>query len=223
MSILEANSDFSQKDLRLSLINIDGLSQDAFSVTWTVFSSTGSQISGKKLPAVRKSVGRYYAPWDKVGKNGNYHIIWNVETYSGSTIENFKEKFFVIEPFVYKCHPDLVCSNGSPKSGGFVYLVGSSLKRGDLPIFFKNSSGFKVDPFIVYWTIINSSCIPVTVRTIATKADVGEYYVKWVTKILGGDYYVQWDWINNSGEELESKKFSFSIIDPAHLNRLCEC
>jgi len=209
-----ARSDLSSGDLRLSLINEDGLAQDAYKVTWTIFSSAGVPVSGRDLPALKCRTGVYYAPWCAKAVNGNYRIVWSVQTDPGLPVEEYEEKFFVVEPSAYQCLPDFVCDNGQPEPGGLAYLTGSLLGRGDLPLFLKDSSGVPTDPFAVFWTILNAAGIPVTQRMEATKAGTGEYYAEWFVNVLGGDYFVQWEWVEESDTPVESKKFAFSVISP---------
>ena len=212
-----ARSDLSSGDLRLNLINDDGFAQDAFKVTWTIFSSDGVPVSGRDLPALKCGVGRYYAPWCAKTVNGNYRIVWSVEENSRDEVVTHEEKFFVVEPSAYQCCPNFICDNGQPDPGGLTYLTGSSLGRGDLPIFFKDSSGISIDPFAVLWTIYNVVGYPITPRMEATRADTGEYYANWFVNAIGGDYYVQWEWVEESGDPAESKKLYFSVISPPAL------
>lgn len=212
-----ANSDLSSGDLRLSLINEDGLAQDAFKVTWTILSSAGIPVSGQGLPALKCGVGRYYAPWCAKAVNGNYCIVWSVQEEPGCPAVEHKEKFFVVEPSAYQCLPACVCDNGQPEPGGFAYLTGSLLGRGDLPLFLRDSSGFPTDPFAVFWTILNAVGTPVTPRMEATRAETGEFYAEWFVNVLGGDYSVRWEWVEESGDPVESKLLSFSVISPPAL------
>lgn len=212
-----ANSDLSSGDLRLSLTNENGLVQNAFRVTWTVFSSAGVPVSGTGISALQCGVGRYYAPWCAKAVNGNYRIVWYVQYDPGCPIEEFEEKFFIVEPSAYQCLPNFVCDNGQPEPGGLAYLTGSVLGRGDLPIFLKDSSGVPIDPFAVFWTVLDAVGYPVTSRMEATKASTGEYYADWFINVLGGDYFIQWDWVAESGDPIESKKLTFSVISPPAL------
>lgn len=209
-----ARSDLSSGDLRLNLFNDDGLAQDAFKVTWTIYSAAGVPVSGKDLPALKCGVGRYYAPWCAKAVNGNYTVVWSVEDFPGDPVETYLEKFFVVEPSAYQCCPNYVCDNGQPEPGGLAYLTGSMLGRGDLPIFFKDSSGVPTDPFAVMWTILNAAGYPITARMDATRAATGEYYAEWFVNTLGGDYFVQWDWVEESGDPPETKRLAFSVISP---------
>jgi len=212
-----ARSDLSSGDLRLNLINDEGFAQDAFKVTWTIYSSDGVPVSGRGLPALKCGVGRYYAPWCAKAVNGNYRIVWSVEEDPGDDVLTYEEKFFVVEPSAYQCCPNFVCDNGQPDPGGLAYLTGSTLGRGDLPIFFKDSSGVPTDPFVVLWTVYNVVGYPMTSRMEATRAAIGEYYADWFVNAIGGDYYVQWEWVGESGDPAESKKLYFSVISPPAL------
>lgn len=213
MPIFSYDSNLSSFDLQLNLHDNDGLPRDAFKVSYTIFSSL-SAVSGKNLPSLKKGTGRYYAPWCTKVKNGNYKIVWYVEVDSGSEITNYEEKFFVIEQSAYQCSPGYVCDNGKVSPGGLVYLHGSTLTRVDLPIFFKDASGFAVDPFSILWSIYSISGCVITTPVAATKSVKGEYYAKWYVATLSGDYYVKWDWIDKPGGVTSSNKLMFSVINP---------
>ena len=59
MTAFLIRSELSRNDLKLFLSNTEGYAADAFSVRWTVYSHDGIQISGKSLPAIRKTVGEF--------------------------------------------------------------------------------------------------------------------------------------------------------------------
>jgi hypothetical protein len=214
-----ASSDLSRGDLRLFLRNDEGYAQDAFRVGWTVFTSTGIQVSGKSLQAVKAAVGEYYAPWRAKAVNGNYYIEWDVQADSSDCgSEKIREKFFVVQPSAYQCCPGVVCDNGQPAPGGFAYLVGSQLGRGDLPLFLKNADGFPMNAFAVFWTIFGPSGCPVTQKTAATLATTGEYFANWFVNVSNqGEFTIRWEFVESDGSPTESMSMGFTIINPGFL------
>ncbi|HEY8095938.1 MAG TPA: hypothetical protein VIE65_07540 [Methylobacter sp.] len=213
-----ASSDLSRGDLRLFLTNEDGYATDAFRVGWTIYSlTTGSQISGKNLLAIKAATGEYYAPWNTKTINGNYYIEWDIqETASDCITKKVQEKFFIIEPSAYQCCPIAICNNGQPAPGGFAYLMGSQLGPGDLPLFLKNSDGFPVNAFAVFWTILNQAGFLVVPKTAASMGvNVGEYFADWfVSAPAQGNYTIRWEFIENDGDPVQSASMGFSIISP---------
>jgi len=206
-------SRLSRGDLRIYLSNDLGQAQDAFDVRWTVFGFDGSKVSGKDLPAIRAKTGEYYAPWYSDVKNGNYRIEWSVIPESGQLPRKFTEQFFVVDPSSYgPCEP--LNPNDIPERGGFTYLSGTFLGRGDLPLFLKSPEGLPADAFAVFWTIYDAVGRSVSPRTIATRAAMGEYFVQWNVCVCSGDYLVTWEWMAFADSPLESKSMRFSVINP---------
>jgi hypothetical protein len=212
MAAFLIRSALSRGDLRLYLSNDSGYPQDAFEVLWTVFASDGVLTSGKRLPAIRAKVGEYYAPWFANAKNGNYRIDWEVRPESGLPARRFTEQFFVVDPSSYGCQP--LTEEAIPKPGEFTYLSGYTTRRGDLPLFLKNSDGVPINAFAVFWTIYDAVGRCVSPKTYAVNACLGEYYAVWHISVCSGDYLITWEWMACSDSPLESRSMRFSVINP---------
>ena len=219
-----------EANLTIHLTNYDGYPTDAFSVRWTVYSNDGIQISGKNLLAIKRCTGTYCAPWFANTYNGNYVVNWEVQAESGGPVQYVFDKFFVIDPASYQVphlHADAV-----PIPGGFTYLTNTSLGRGDLPLFLRNSDGIPADAYSVFWTIYgmqhwlphcehvvshyhhHNPYHPVSVRTAASHAATGEYFAAWTASVCTGNYIIKWDWAADSTSPLESKSMGFTVISP---------
>src|SRR5271157_2385569 len=103
MAAFLVRSNLSRGDLRLFLSNSNGYAQDASSVKWTVYARDGRQVSGRNLPAIRKEVGQYYAPWFTDVPNGNYKVIWEITQEFGGPTLKLVDFIFVVDPADYPC------------------------------------------------------------------------------------------------------------------------
>jgi hypothetical protein len=214
MALFLTNSRLSENDLRLSLTNEFGYASDAYSVRYTVFSDSGVQISGKSLPAIRKSTGVYYAPLTTLGvKNSNYHIEWEIIDVFGQYPKKFIKQFFILDPSSY-LHGSPLTKNNIPERGKFTYLSGSYLSKGDLPLFLTSQDGFFVDAFAVFWMIKDISGYLIHPKTFACHCGPGEYYAEWRVCVPSGDYIITWEWMECPDSSLKSNSMGFSVIDP---------
>jgi hypothetical protein len=214
MAAFLVRTNLSRGDLRLYLTNENGYSQDAHSVKWTVYAHDESQVSGKSLPAIKETVGSYYAPFFTNVKNGSYRVEWEIQPESGDPIQRILERFFVVDPSSYQCCPNKICDDGVPAPHENTYLTGSLLGPGDLPLYLKNSSGCSSDAFTVFWTIYNAVGCPVVHKTTASRVAMGEYYASWYVDVCSGDYVITWEWMQDAISPLESKSMRFSVISP---------
>lgn len=221
MPAILVRNNLSKDDLKLFLINDLGYPQDAFEVRWTIKSHTGVMVSGSMLPAIRLKTGEYYAPWFSDVQNGNYSIIWSVQSESGLPFQEFVDQLFVVDPASYQCCPGPICKDGVPLPGRKTYLTGTQLGRGDLPLFLKNGDGVIIDAFAVFWTIFNQKDCPVSPRTAADHASIGEYFASWYIYVPFGDYYVLWEYMQDSSSPLQSVRMGFSILNPSALVSAC--
>lgn len=214
MPVFLAQTKLSKGDLRLYLTNSDGYPQNAFDVRWTVYATDGTQISGKNLCAIKANTGEYYAPWQVINKSGNYYVKWQWHEESGDSISTISENFFVVNLSSYgSCGP--ITPDGVPEAGGFTYLQGTILGPGDLPLYIKNADGLSIDPFGVFWTVYNAIGAPVTSKTAASRAGVGEYYAYWDTSVGSGDYVITWEYMEQVDSPIEAQSMRFSVISPA--------
>jgi hypothetical protein len=214
MPVFLARTNLSRGDLRLFLTNQDGHPQDAFDVRWTIYLSGGIQVSGKSLKAIKAKTGEYYAPWRTVSKNGNYQIVWEWKENPGCPTLTKTENLFVVNPSSYSSAGP-VTQDGVPIPGEFTYLRGTLLGRGDLPLYITDENGFPISVFGVFWTIYNAVGSPVSDRTVAVQAAVGEYYAPWYANISSGEYLITWEYLREVDSPLESKSMRFAIVDPA--------
>jgi hypothetical protein len=214
MAAFLVRTNLSRGDLRLYLTNENGYQQDAHSVKWTVYAHDNSQVSGKSLPAIKETVGSYYAPFFTDVKNGSYRVEWEIQKESGDPVQRILERFFIVDPSSYQCCPTKICGDGVPAPHENTYLTGSILGRTDLPLYLKNSSGVSSDAFAVFWTVYNAVGCPVVHKTQASHAATGEYYASWRVDVCSGDYTITWEWMQDAVSPLESKSMRFSVIDP---------
>lgn len=214
MATFLSRSQLGRGDLRLFLTNHAGNPQDAVSVRWTIYSSDNKQVSGKELQAVRARVGEYYAPWQSDVANGNYRIVWQIQEEWQSSPTEKTEYFFVVDPSSYTTLGP-ISQSGIPNRGEWNYLSGTVLIRGDLPLYLRDGAGYLTDANSVMWTILDASGRAVSSRTVATRADVGEYYAAWAAMVPSGDYEILWEWQLDSDSPLQSQRMRFGIILPA--------
>ena len=214
MPVLLARSDLSRGDLKLFLTNENGYSQDGFNVRWTLFRSDGTRASGKSLPAMKACTGEYYAPWCVSDRNGCYEIVWEYQEGPGLPVIRVSQPVFVVAVSSYgPCGP--VSPDAIPGPGCLTFLSGQSLTRGDLSLFLSGPDGFPSDAFAVFWTVHNAVGVPVSQKTVATRAATGEYFASWTVGVNSGDYTIRWEWMESFDGPLESKSQPFSVINPA--------
>lgn len=191
------------RHLRLSIRNDLGQLQDADSVRWTVYRPDGSAASGSLLPAVRRGVGTYYANWDPRGQAGAFHIVWDVSAGSGS--RRFTHGFAVGVPDSLP--------TGADASGLDVFIVGSTLVRGDAFLRVKDPSGLPADAYSVTWHVTDLTGLAVTARSLAVRAGPGEYYAPW-TPQSAGSFYVCWEWSDSPTSPTASAKSLVTVVQP---------
>lgn len=90
-------------------IRRDGNFVDAESVTWTILTESGVQISAAGISAVRKSTGSYYAPWTTQSSNNIYKIQWKIYDSCGTngTPAEITQTFSIVDD--YDCIP-IICT-----------------------------------------------------------------------------------------------------------------
>jgi len=105
-----------------------------------------------------------------------------------------------------------------------VFVVCAVFSRGDLPIFFKDSSGNPTSPYLVAYSLYQQgACGAVLVgcadRT-PVEAAVGEYYVSGVAA-SPGQWFVEWTYQETSTSPLTGVIFAFTVFDPARYCPKC--
>ena len=213
MAAFLIGSALSRGDLSLFLTNQEGYFQDASAVNWTIYSSNSERVSGKSLPAIRRKCGEYYAPWASDVAGGNYKIVWEIDPGLGQPIFIRTEPFFVVDPtkFTY-----LGASPGAaPERAGRVYMTGTTLIQGDLPLYLKNSDGYSQDAYSVVWSVFDAAGRQVAPRTYAASAGVGEYYAPWTVQVASGEYIIEWEYQQDFDSALQSISMRFSVVHPA--------
>jgi len=215
MTAFLVRTELSRGQLRLFLSNTNGYAQDAASVRWTVYSHNGTQVSGLGLPAIRRRVGEYYAPWFTDVPNGNYKVIWEVQEDWSFPVTQKTEFIFVVDPSSYgPCIP--LKPEAIPVHGQFTFLSGQVLGPGDLPLYLKNASGFPQNAFAVFWQIFDIAGNCITQRTVAATSGVGAYYAPWFANLCSGDYVIKWEFQADQHAPLESRKMGFSVVSPSY-------
>jgi hypothetical protein len=199
----------SRGDLSLLLRNESCLPTNAFSVTWTVFSMAGQQVSGLNLSAINPQVGEYYAPWCANVPDGDYKIIWNHQKRSIDPVLSETMKFCVLDPVLYQC------TSVFPAHTGCFY-VGTQLGPDDLVISIRDRNGFLVDPSSITWTVYNSKdCLISTLNNQAIRISVGKFYANWsINAVFTGTYKIVWEFQESSNFPKQSKAMLFGVINP---------
>lgn len=84
-------------DLRISIVDDDGLPADAFAVWWTICDACGKPVT-ERLPASQGAqLGQYWAPWTVCGF-GEFTIKWEWMLESDSPLEASCYSFSVLNP-----------------------------------------------------------------------------------------------------------------------------
>lgn len=217
MASFLVRSNLSVGDLRLFLSNEDGYPQDAVSVKWSIYDPTGVRVSGENVPAIRKNVGEYYAPWYSDVRNGNYSIRWSIQETWASELRTIENKFFVIDPSTYQV-PGCLPQQGIPLHGGFTYLTGSNLGPDDLPLYLRDENGFLFDAYSVFWSIRNSSGDSVLSRSEATHSATGSYFAPLQLNFQSGEYSILWEYQKDPSSPMQSIGMGFTVINPTDLS-----
>lgn len=209
MAAFLSQTELSRGGLKLFLSNDLGQPQDAAAVRWTVYSASGEQMSGKGLPAVKSTVGEYYAPWFTDVPGGSYRIEWEVEERACSTARVFRQDFFVVNPDMYTACgiiPSVVVGKGT-------YRYGQQLTQSDLTLFLKNDDGFLQDAYAVFWSIRDAAGRTVSARAFASRSDVGSYFAPWLVSAQeSGDYQVFWEFQRDADGPLQSMVQGFYVL-----------
>jgi hypothetical protein len=211
MAAFLSQTELSRGGLKLFLSNDLGQAQDAASVRWTVYSASGSQMSGKGLPAVKTTVGEYYAPWFTDVSGGSYRIDWEVQEQNCALARTFSENFFVVNPEMYTAcgiSPSVVVGAGT-------FRIGQQLGAGDLTLFLRNDDGLLQNAYAVFWTIIGPTKCAVTPRSYAASSGTGSYFAPWLVAVYeSGDYSVVWEFQQDADSPLQSTTHGFYVLSP---------
>lgn len=207
-------SSLSSGGLCLSTFNEFGQSQDAESVVWTVSSAhDGKRVSGIRMRAVRRGVGKYYAPWYADHPTGAYEILWEYKMDAFSASQSATERFFVMD----LDNPTGPCGHvrGLPPPGGHVFETVNRISGRDLTLRLSGANGTPIDAHGVCWRIECSNGNHITEYQPAVRLSTGEYGVDWRISIGGGQYFVRWQWSEAPGMPLEEALDTFQIINPS--------
>ncbi len=203
-----AQDELSREYLNVRLTDRHGRPADAFSVTWTVYTASGAVVSGVSIPAVRRSTGVYYAPWESGVEGGSHRIEWSVTHLSGQPSKVFSQDFFVNSWASYTpCGliPSVTVGPGAFKAG-------QQLVRGDLPLFIRGDDGLLRDAHAVFWTVYDGRGCALSLRSAAIRAAVGEYYAPWLVQSCHGDHKVVWEFQADSSAPFKSVSQGFYVV-----------
>jgi hypothetical protein len=225
MRLISSNSELSKNGLTVSIKNASGLPVNISGITYSIVSIANAPVSGANLPAISQGNGIYYASWSPQVPNGSYKIIWSIP--GGLPIEKL---FFVVDKSAYPCtksSPYGVKPNAIPPYGSKTYLANYQLTPSDLRVLFTNSStNLPVDPYEVFWTILDKNNCTFISRTTASKNGVGDYWVNWLVRGRSGDYKVIFEYTEYAGAPINTVLSEFSIIcpkTPEPENKPCGC
>lgn len=206
MTTYSRYSYLSSDDLCLTLKNESGQLQDA-EVFWTIVSAHDNRrVSGLCMKAIRKSVGKYYAPWYADGPTGTYKIRWQYRIDLASAYSEIFEDFFILD------EGDVTNSSGHVRglaAGGTVFETESLVTNLGLDI---DRDGIPCDSPYVYWTIKNISGLAMSPRTSATKTATGRYHLVWAVNVIPGEYLVEWEFGDGQTSACLTRKFD--VVGP---------
>lgn len=198
--------------LSLVLRNEHGQLQDAEYVIWTVSSAhDGKRVSGINMEAVRRGVGKYYAPWYANDPTGAYEIVWQYRKDCFSSVEKIVERFFVMDlnDSVKNGHV-----KNLPPPGGKVFEPGSRVSGYDLTLRLTGHSGVAQDGYSVLWRIECKSGDVLVPWKPAKHLSTGEYGIDWVVSAQGGEYLIRWQWSESFDTPLEQAVDVFQVVNP---------
>jgi len=199
--------------LSLELQNDLGQPQDAEYAVWTVSSAhDGKRVSGIKMKAVRRGVGRYHAPWYADDPTGAYEVLWEYRKSPGFPVEKVVERFFVMDLDDPTCKSGHV--RGLPPPGGRVFEPGTRILGNDMTLRLVGANGMPRDGHMVVWRIECSKGRELTPWKAGVRLSTGLYGMDQVVQWQGGLYFVRWQWSEFPGAPLESLADSFQIVDP---------
>jgi len=199
--------------LSLSLKNDLGQLQDAEYVVWTVVSAhSGRRISGIRMKAVRRGVGRYYAPWYADDPTGAYEITWEYRKGAVFPVEKVTERFFVMD----LDDPTNKCRHvrGLPPPGGHVFEPGTRVGGRDMTLRLTSAIGTPQDGYGVSWKIeCIKGCLHIPWQP-AVRLSTGEYGINWVVNVPGNQYVVCWRWSEFPNGPLAEARDTFQVVNP---------
>lgn len=212
-----ANRSLSRGDLTLFLTNVDGLSQDGYDVRWTVYRQDGRLASGSSLPATKASTGEYFAPWGCAKSGGCYYVLWDYSVAPGAPRQCWRQDFFVLEGSGGCCSRSVAPAGSGSSINCGAFFRGQSLGPGDLCIQITDDDGLPTTAFLVFWAILDRCGCSITSRRVAISDSVlGQYCVNW-TPGCTGTFSVRWEWMVDESSPMESKRYSFSVVNPPAL------
>lgn len=182
-------------------------------MSWTVLRPDGTAASGRNVPALSSGVGRYYAQWSGAVAQGTYSVVWSVVDSPGAPAYERVQSFVVVDRANYPGSGAATITRGVTGAVG-VYLTGSSLGRGDLPLFLRNQDGFLTDAYAVYWSVSDPAGRRVVARSSASRASSGEYYAPWIVTSSTGEYVVRWEWLDAPASPLQARDLQASVVCP---------
>lgn len=199
--------------LSLTLKNEDGQFQDAQYVRWTVSSAhDGRRVSGIKMNAVRRGVGRYYAPWFADDPTGAFEIEWEYQRDYLSPVEKATERFFVMDlddPTNQDGH-----IRGLPPPTGHVFEPGVRVSGNSMTLRLTNENGVAAYGHMVMWRVeCSNGCVLIPWQA-AKILDVGIYGVDFTVTSNGGQYFLRWQWSESAGTPLQEIVDTFQIVNP---------
>lgn len=201
--------------LSLSLENEQGQAQDVEYVVWTVSSAhDGRRVSGQRMKAVRKGVGRYYAPWYADDPTGAYEVAWEWRRDPVSAVEQKIERFFVMD----LDEPTCKCGHvkGLPPPGGHVFEPGVRISGQEMTLRLVSSSGTPRDATSITWSIECQTGQTLVPDTPAQRLSAGVYGIDWVVSVCGGLYFVRWKWSEFPGDPLATLADPFQVVNPVN-------
>lgn len=217
MGLIVKGSELGPSGLGVYVFSSNGNPQDPPSVKYTVYNNSGSAVSGLSLPAIPQGGGKFYAPWIANVPNGAYKVKWEIDPGGCNPTTNVQD-IFVVDKYTYNCKYNSVFyplkAAAIPPPGSRTFLSKTILTPNDLFIKFKDSAGKYVDPYSVFWSIVNCKGCLLVRKTQATKKSSGIYWVNYRINGASGDYDVIWEYQATSSAPLQTSRLGFSIICP---------
>jgi len=197
--------------IRISFTDNSGNILRLVQVFYTVYRSNGDLVSGIRMPAIYRDAGYFYAPWYPF-LAGSYRVLWE---YADDCQDGYckKDTFIVaMDPSSGRCLPErnYIVPESSPTFP--IYFTPLEFTPFSFPIYFRDTSGTPVDPFSVQYSILDSCGREVIPTVTASQNSVGHYYASFAS-ISSGDYTLRWRFMMVDGDVVQSKDYSFTIVN----------
>jgi hypothetical protein len=209
MNFFNVNTDLSRGDLSIIIRDLEGRTLDALKVTYSIFDTNCTLVSGRDLSSINYYDGVYYAPYRTVNP-GTYVAKWFVngsEIYSTNFYVAQSGQFTIVDGQV---KPASLLPDPSSKT----YVVGYVTSVDDLALYIKNEYCELVDADNVRYRILRPDGCVVVDYQVASRAGVGHYFVIWIVNGLSGTYSIEWNYTDPFTGITSAPSMKFNVFCP---------